>query len=86
MHNIFQKSISHILKVKPFFYNIRNNIPLKEMELDYLKKELNKNGNNFYSLLDGCLDCINENNTLLKANNNFILINCYNGIGIFDIK
>ena len=32
------------------------------------------------------IDCINENNTLLKANNNFILINCYNGIGIFDIK
>ena len=64
LHNIFQKSISHILKVKPFFYNIRNNIPLKEMEVDYFKKELNKNGNNFYSLLDGCLDCINENNTL----------------------
>ena len=64
LHNIFQKSISHILKVKPFFYNIRNNIPLKEMELDYLKKELNKNGNNFYSLLDGCLDCVNDNNTL----------------------
>jgi hypothetical protein len=64
LHNIFEKSISHILKVKPFFYNIRNNIPLKEMELDYLKKELNKNGNNFYSLLDGCLDCVNDNNTL----------------------
>jgi hypothetical protein len=64
LHNIFQNSINHILKVKPFFYNIRNNIPLKEMELDYFKKELNKNGNNFYSLLDGCLDCINENNIL----------------------
>jgi len=33
------------------------------MEIDYLKKELNKNGNNFYSLLDGCLDCINDNYT-----------------------
>ena len=64
LHKIFQNSINHILKVKPFFYNIKNNIPLKEMELDYLKKELNKNGNNFYSLLDGCLDCINDNNTL----------------------
>jgi len=64
LHNIFQKSINHILKVKPFFYNIKNYIPLKEMEIDYLKKELNKNGNNFYSLLDGCLDCINDNNTL----------------------
>ena len=64
LHNIFQNSINHILKVKPFFYYIRNNIPLKEMEVDYFKKELNKNGNNFYSLLDGCLDCINENNSL----------------------
>ena len=63
LHNIFQKSINHILKVKPFFYNIKNKIPLKEMEIDYLKKELNKNGNNFYSLLDGCLDCINDNYT-----------------------
>ena len=64
LHNIFQNSINHILKVKPFFYNIKNSIPLKEMEIDYLKKELNKNGNNFYTLLDGCLDCINDNNTL----------------------
>ena len=28
------------------------------MEFDYFKKELNKNGNNLYILLDGCLDCV----------------------------
>ena len=32
------------------------------------------------------IDFRGENNTLLKVNNNFILINCYKGIGIFDIK
>ena len=30
------------------------------MELDYLKKDLIKSGNNIYTLLEGCLDCINE--------------------------
>jgi len=32
------------------------------------------------------IDCRQEDKTLLKVNSNFILINCYNGIGIFDIK
>ena len=58
LHNLFHNSIKHILSVKPFFIKLENNIPLKEMEFDYLKKELNKNGNNIYILLDGCLDCI----------------------------
>lgn len=61
---IYSKNLLVIFLKLNLFYNIRNNIPLKEMELDYLKKELNKNGNNFYSLLDGCLDCVNDNNTL----------------------
>ena len=60
LHNIFQSSISHILATKPFFCNIKSYISLEQMELDYLKKELNKNGINFYTLLKGCLDCINE--------------------------
>ena len=58
LHNLFHNSIKHILSVKPFFIKFENNIPLKEMELDYLKKDLNKKGNNIYTLLDGCLDCI----------------------------
>ena len=32
------------------------------------------------------IDCRDENNTLLKVDDNFILINCFKGIGIFDIK
>ena len=59
LHNLFKNSISHILSVKTFFTKLKNNIPLKEMELDYLKKDLNKSGKNLYTLLDGCLDCIN---------------------------
>lgn len=59
LHNLFKNSISHILSVKPFFTKLEKNIPLKKMELDYFKKELNKSGNNIYTLLDGCLDCIN---------------------------
>ena len=60
LHNIFQTSINHILATKPFFCNIKSNISLEQMELDYLKRELNKNDINFYNLLDGCLDCIKE--------------------------
>ena len=59
LHNIFHNSINHILAVKPFFIKLENCIPLKEMEFNYLKKDLNKNGNNIYTLLDGCLDCVN---------------------------
>ena len=58
LHNIFHNSIKHILSVKPFFIKFENNIPLEEMELDYLKKDLNKKGNNIYTLLNGSLDCI----------------------------
>ena len=32
------------------------------------------------------IDFRKENNTLLKVDDKFILINCFNGIGIFDIK
>ena len=60
LHKIFSSTINHILSVKPFFINLKNNKSLKEMELDYLKRELNKKGKNIYSLLDGCLDCIKE--------------------------
>jgi len=32
------------------------------------------------------IDCRNENSTLLKMNDNLVLINCFKGIGIFDNK
>lgn len=60
LHNLFHKTIKHILSVKPFFIKLQNNIPLKEMEFDYFKKELNKSGNNMNILLAGCLDCIKD--------------------------
>ena len=60
LYKIFKNPIKHILSVKPLFINLKNNKPLKEIEFDYFKKELEKTGNNFYTLLDGCLDCINN--------------------------
>ena len=62
LHNIFQKSISHILATKAFFSNIKSNISVEQMELDYLKRELYKSGLNFDTLLYGCLDCIKKKN------------------------
>ena len=59
LYKILKNPIKHILSVKPLFINLKN-IPLKEIELDYFKKELEKTGNNFYTLFDGCLDCINN--------------------------
>ena len=60
LYKILKNPIKHILSVKPLFINLKNNIPLKKIELDYFKKELEKTGNNFYTLFDGCLDCINN--------------------------
>ena len=42
------------------FYSKLESIPLKKIELDYFKKELEKNGTNFYELFYGCLDCIKD--------------------------
>ena len=60
LHKTFQKPIKHILLVQTFFINITNNKSLKELELEYFKNELNKNGNNIHTLLEGCLDCVNN--------------------------
>ena len=57
--NIFQNSINHILRVRPFYSKLKN-ISLKKLEFDYFKKDLEKNGKDIYELLDGCLDCIND--------------------------
>ena len=59
MHKLFEKSIKHILLAKPFFTKINNHKLLKKIEFIYLKNELLKKGINIYSLLSGCLDCVN---------------------------
>jgi hypothetical protein len=47
--------IKHILKVKPFYSKLKN-YPLKKLELDYFKKQLEKSGKNLDDLFKGCLD------------------------------
>ena len=59
IHKLFEKSIKHILYAKPFFTKINNHKLLKKMEFIYFKNELLKKGINIYSLLNGCLDCVN---------------------------
>ena len=51
--------IKHIMVMKPF-YSKSKSIPLKKIEFDYFKKEIEKSGKNLYELFDGCLDCIND--------------------------
>ena len=58
LHRIFNNSINHILKSKPFFSKLKG-LPLQKLELDYFKKELEKEGNNMNELLGECLDCLN---------------------------
>ena len=59
IYKLISKAINHIMITKPFYSKIKN-IPLKELELDYFEKELEKNGTNLYELFDGCLDCIKD--------------------------
>ena len=58
LYRIFNNSINHILNSKPFFSKLKG-LPLQKLELDYLKKELEKEGNNINELLGECLDCLN---------------------------
>ena len=51
--------IKHILKVQPFYSKLKN-YPLKKLELDYFKKELEKSGKNLHNLFEGCLDGLNN--------------------------
>ena len=57
MHEILNNSIRHILCAKPFFSILNNEKLLGEIELNYLKNELNKKGVNIFIFLEGCLDC-----------------------------
>ena len=59
MQKLLTKSINHILLSKAFFSNIKN-IPLRKMELEYLKQDLNKNGISIEELFKGCLDNISD--------------------------
>ena len=51
---IFNNSIKHILFAKPFFM-AKKNIPLRKLELEYFKDDLDKYGIDGYKLLEGCL-------------------------------
>ena len=58
LYKIFNNSINHILKSKPFFSKLKG-LPLQKFELDYFKKELEKKGYGINELLGDCLDCLN---------------------------
>ena len=51
---IFSNSIKHILFAKPFFM-AKKNIPLRKLELEYFKDDLDKYGIDGYKLLEDCL-------------------------------
>ena len=57
LHKIFYNVINHILLTKPFFINFKN-IPLKKLEINYLKDDLTKKGYDLDVLLKGCKDCL----------------------------
>ena len=59
LYKLLQKSIKHIMLMKPFYIKM-DSIPLKKLELDYFQKELEKNGTNLHELFDGCLDSIKD--------------------------
>ena len=56
---LINNCIKHILKAKPFYSKL-NNYPLKKLELDYLKKVLEKSGKNIHDIFEGCLDGLNN--------------------------
>ncbi len=47
LHNIFQKSINHILVTKPFYMTLKN-VNIEKLELEYFLKDLAKNGVDIY--------------------------------------
>ena len=51
---IFSNSIKHILFAKPFFM-AKKNIPLRKLELEYFKDDLDKHGIDGYKLLEDCV-------------------------------
>ena len=59
LHNIFLKSINHILLTKPFYLGLKN-VNIRKLELEYFLKDLSKSNLDIYELLDGCLDPISH--------------------------
>ena len=62
LHRIFNNSINHILKLKPFFSKFKG-ISLQKLEFEYLKGELKKQGYEIEQLLGDCLDCLKDGAT-----------------------
>jgi hypothetical protein len=58
-HKYVGDSIKHIFVAKPFYSNLKN-YPYKKLELDFFKKNLEKQGKNFHELFEGCLDCLKD--------------------------
>ena len=59
LHNIFQKSINHILVTKPLYMTLKN-VNMEKLELEYFLNDLSNNGVDIYELLDGCLEPISH--------------------------
>ena len=59
LHNIFRKSINHILVTKSFYMGLKN-VNMEKLELEYFLNDLTKNSIDIYELLDGCLDQISH--------------------------
>ena len=59
LYKIFKNSIYQILHAKPYFMSLKN-INLQKLELEYLIKDLSKNGMDIYELLLGCLDPVSH--------------------------
>jgi len=62
LHKIFNNSINHILKLKPFFSKFKG-ISLQKLEFGYLKGELKKQGYEIEQLLGDCSDCLKDGAT-----------------------
>ena len=59
LQRLIENSIKHIMEVKPFYSKL-NNYPLKKLELDYFKEELEKSGSNLFAIFGECLDCLKD--------------------------
>ena len=61
LYRILNNSINNILKLKPFFSKIKG-LPLQKLELNYLKREIEKKGYGINEVLGECWDCLNNAN------------------------
>ena len=62
LYEIFNNSINHILKAKPFYSKFKG-ISLQKLEIEYLKNNLGKKGYEIGQLLGECLDCLKDTNS-----------------------